>query len=72
MRRDELIAELEDHRARIDRAIQILKSGARRSRRCTGKGRKRRFTAAARKRISEGQKRRWEAARQAKVRQIEK
>lgn len=72
MRRDELIAELEDHRARIDQAIRILNSGASRSRRRAGKGRSRRFTAAARKRISEGQKRRWEAARQAKVRQIEK
>jgi hypothetical protein len=66
LRRDDLIGELEDHRDRIQRAIEILKSGARRPRRKNGRRRKRRLSAAARKRISESQKRRWAAAKQEK------
>jgi len=72
MRREDLIAELEDQRNRIQRAIEILKSGAARSGWGNRRRRKRHLSAAARKKISEGQKRRWEAAKQGKLRQVEK
>jgi hypothetical protein len=72
MHHDDLIEKLEDQRDRIQRAIQILKSGAGGSRRNHGKHGKWRLSPAARKKISEAQRRRWAAAKQGKVRSIEK
>jgi len=54
-----MIAQLEDERDRLDKAIAALR-GARTGR---GPGKKRHLSAAARKRISDAQKKRWAAQR---------
>ncbi len=56
MNRESIIADLEQERDRLTAAIQALSgSGIRRS------GRRRRLSAAARKRISDGMRRTWAA-----------
>ena len=67
-RKDEAVIALEDLRDRIQKAIEILKSGARRPGRNSGRRTRMRLSAAARRKISEGQKRRW-AARKGKEKQ---
>ena len=63
-----IITELEAQRDRLDRAIAALKGGIRprgkghgEARPVDGRKRRRRLTAAARKRISDGMKKKWAA-----------
>ena len=62
-----IIAELEAERDRIERAIAVLQGKKRGAGRPAGAtdGRRRRLSAAARKRISDGMKKRWAARKRA-------
>ncbi len=59
---ERIIVELEAERSRLETAIAALRG--KRSRK-TGRGRRGRLSAAARKRISEGMKKRWASRKRA-------